>query len=96
MSEQSYREFFKEKQWAETKRLTLNGLAKLFKDNKSGLAPSEWIRCWKSMLEYIEKDCDKQLRFFAIRKLALYHCVRLPTVTMKKLLMGQWTPSRNF
>ena len=58
------RENFQEKQWAETKRLTLNGLAKLFKDNKSGLAPSEWIRCWKSMLEYIEKESDfKSLKF---------------------------------
>ena len=76
----------KEKQWAETKRLTLNGLAKLFKgnfwrlfarhlfeiafqtcpknisENKSGLSPTEWLRCWKSMLEYIEKAayCDNE------------------------------------
>jgi len=36
-----------EKQWAETKRLTLQGLTKLFKENKSGLSPAEWVRCWK-------------------------------------------------
>ena len=53
----------KEKQWAETKRLTLNGLAKLFKDNKSGLDPTEWIRCWKSMLEYIEKERSANWHF---------------------------------
>ena len=44
-----------EKQWAETKRLTLQGLTKLFKENKSGLSPPEWVRCWKGMLQYIEK-----------------------------------------
>ncbi|CAG5105664.1 Oidioi.mRNA.OKI2018_I69.chr1.g2338.t1.cds [Oikopleura dioica] len=44
-----------EKQWAETKRLTLQGLTKLFKDNKSGLNPAEWVRCWKGMLQYIEE-----------------------------------------
>ena len=32
----------------------------IFIENKSGLTPTEWIRCWKSMLEYIEKAayCD--------------------------------------
>ena len=33
-----------EKQWAETKRLTLQGLTKLFKANKSGLTNQEWVR----------------------------------------------------
>ena len=31
-------------------------------ENKSGLSPTEWLRCWKSMLEYIEKAayCDNE------------------------------------
>ena len=44
-----------EKQWAETKRLTLQGLTKLFKVNKANLSPTEWVRCWKGMLQYIEQ-----------------------------------------